>query len=48
MRAGQPVPGVVEVAVSAAIGAALEGLLLLIEATRYDEWSDRVKFVPLR
>ena len=48
VRAGQPLPGVVEVAVSATIGAALEDLLLLIEATRDDEWPDQVKFVPLR
>ena len=48
VRAGQPMPGVVEVAVSVAIGAALEDLLLLIGATRDDEWPDQVKFVPLR
>ena len=48
VRAGQPMPGVVEVAVSATIGAALEDLLLLIAATRADEWPDQVKFVPLR
>ena len=46
--AGQPMPGGVEVAVSAAPSAALEDLLLLIGATRDDEWSDQVKFVPLR
>ncbi len=48
VRAGQPMPGVVEVAVSAELGAALEDLLLLIGATRDDEWPDQVKFVPLR
>ena len=48
VRPGQPMPGVVEVAVSAELGAALEDLLLLIGATRDDEWPDQVKFVPLR
>lgn len=48
VRAGQPMPGVVEVAVSAELGAALEDLLLLIGATRDDEWPDQVKFVPQR
>ncbi len=48
VRAGQPMPGVVEVAVTAALGAALEDLLLLIAATRDDEWLDQVKFIPLR
>ena len=48
VRTGQPMPGVVEVDVSATIGAALEELVLLIGATRDDEWPDQVKFVPLR
>ena len=48
VRTGQPMPGVVEVDVSATIGAALEELVLLIGATCDDEWPDQVKFVPLR
>jgi hypothetical protein len=40
-------PGVVEVAVTAALGVALEDLLLLIAAIRDDEWPDQVKFIPL-
>ena len=48
VRAGQPLPGVVVVSGGAALGTLLEDLLLLIAATRGDEWPDRVRFVPLR
>lgn len=48
VRAGQPMPGVVVGGGTVAIGAALEDLLLLITATRGDEWPDGVRFVPLR
>ena len=48
VRAGQPMPGVVEVAGTVALGAALEDVLLLIAATPDDEWADQIKFVPLR
>ena len=41
-------PGVVEVTATAALGVALDDLLLLIAATRDDEWPDQVKFIPLR
>jgi hypothetical protein len=33
-------PGVVEVAGAVPLGAALDDLILLIAATRHDEWGD--------
>jgi predicted nuclease of predicted toxin-antitoxin system len=48
VRAGQPMPGVVEVAGSADLGDALDDLLVLITASRDDEWTDQARFVPLR
>lgn len=48
VRAGQPMPGVIEVASAATIGEALEGLLLLIAATRDAEWANQIMFIPLR
>ncbi len=46
VRASQAMPGVVEVAYSAALGEALDDLLLMLAATRDDEWSDQVRFIP--
>jgi hypothetical protein len=48
VRAGQPMTGVVEVSGTVALGGLLADLMLLILATGDDEWSDQVKFVPLR
>lgn len=48
VRAGQAMPGVVEVADDAPLGEALADLVLLMTATRDDEWADQIKFVPLR
>jgi hypothetical protein len=48
VRAGLPVPGVVVVALTADLGDALDDLLVLIGASRDEEWRDRVQFVPLR
>ena len=41
VRAGQPLPGVVVVSGAAALGTLLEDLILLIAATRSDEWPAR-------
>lgn len=48
VRAALPLPGVVVVAASADLGAALDDLLTMIAASRDDEWPDQVRFVPLR
>lgn len=47
LRAALPLPGVVVVAASAAIGDALEELHTMIEAGHEDDWPDMVRFVPL-
>lgn len=48
VRAGLVMSGVVEVDDERGIGAVLEDLLILIEASRDDEWEGQVKFVPIR
>jgi predicted nuclease of predicted toxin-antitoxin system len=48
VRAGLPMPGVIEVRVSQGIGAAIEDLVLLISASTPDEFEDQVRYVPLR
>ncbi len=45
LEKGKPVPGVLEVKRSLPIGAAIEGLLLMVEASREDEWRDQVRYV---
>lgn len=47
VRAGQAMPGVIEVASSASIATVLSDLLLLIAATRDDEWANQAQFIPL-
>jgi predicted nuclease of predicted toxin-antitoxin system len=47
VRAGQPMPGVVVVAMVASRGEVLDDLFVLIAASSNDEWHDRVHFVPL-
>jgi predicted nuclease of predicted toxin-antitoxin system len=42
---GLPVAGVVEVRHSLPVGLAIEGLLLMLEASRDDEWRDQVRYV---
>jgi hypothetical protein len=46
VRAGLPMPGVVEVRASLSIGRAVENLLLLAECSVDGEWEGRVGFVP--
>ena len=48
VRARETGPGVVVIAADTPLGAALEELVLLISASRADEWEDPIKFVPLR
>jgi hypothetical protein len=47
LAAGEPVAGVVVVPQSLAIGSALEDLLILIECSREEDWTDPVRFLPL-
>ena len=48
VSAGLPLPGVVIVAASADLGAALDDLLTMIAASCDDEWPALVRFIRLR
>lgn len=48
VRAGRPMPGVIEVGRAVAIGRAIEDLLLLAGASRESEWEGQVLYLPLR
>jgi hypothetical protein len=48
IKAGSPMPGVIAVAQSMAIGAAIDDLALVIECSTQDEWHDQVRYLPLR
>ncbi|HEY4014232.1 MAG TPA: DUF5615 family PIN-like protein [Polyangiaceae bacterium] len=48
MKAGVVVPGVIAVAQSMPVGAAIEDLLLVIECSSSDEWENQVRYLPLR
>jgi Domain of unknown function (DUF5615) len=48
VRAGQPMPGVVEVPRGVPIGRAIEDLLLLAEAGLEGELDGRIVYLPLR
>lgn len=47
VTAGKPMPGVFAVHMEAAIGPAIEDLLLLAECSLDDEWQAQVRFLPL-
>ena|SRR5690348_11886338 len=48
VRAGQPMPGIVEVSREVPIGKAIEDILLLAECSREKEWEGQVIYLPLR
>jgi predicted nuclease of predicted toxin-antitoxin system len=48
VAAGLPMPGIIEVRQDQAIGAVIEDLLLLIEASEEGEWEGQVLYLPLR
>jgi hypothetical protein len=48
VRAGQPVPGVVEVGQLLPIGGVIEDLLLLAGASMEGEWEGQMLYPPLR
>jgi hypothetical protein len=48
VRAGQPMPGVVEVGRRVPIGPAIVDLALLAGASREGEWEGQVVYLPLR
>ena len=48
VRAGLPMPGVVEVSTELAIGQAIEELILMTECSLDGEWEGQVRYLPLR
>jgi len=48
VQAGKPMPGVFEVSRSAAIGAAIEDILLIVECSLEGEWEGQVRYLPLQ
>jgi hypothetical protein len=48
IRAGSVVPGVIAVAQSMPVGAAIEDLVLVIECSVPDHWLNQVRYLPLR
>lgn len=48
VRAGQSMPGIVEVSREVPIGKAIEDILMLAECSREGEWERQVIYLPLR
>ena len=48
VRAGFPMPGVVEINPDLPIGQAIEGLILIAECSLDGEWEGQVLYLPLR
>jgi hypothetical protein len=48
IRAGSSVPGVIAFAQSMPVGAAIEDLVLVIECSAPEDWSNQVRYLPLR
>jgi len=44
---GKPIAGVIWLAQSMAIGAAIEDILTIVEATALEEWHNRIEYLPL-
>jgi len=48
VRAGQKMPGVIEMRRSVSIGVAIEDILLLAEASQEDEMENKIIYLPLK
>jgi hypothetical protein len=48
VKGGLAMPGVLAVAQSMPVGAAIEDLVLIIECSAPDDWSNQVRYLPLR
>ncbi len=48
VEADQPMPGVIEVSKSTAIGTVIDDILLLAEFSVENEWEGRIIYLPLR
>lgn len=48
IRAGQPMPGVIEINRQVAVGLAIDDLILLAESSLKNEWEGQILYLPLR
>jgi predicted nuclease of predicted toxin-antitoxin system len=48
VRAGVPMPGIIEVRISASMGIIIDELVLLITASTAEEFENQVRYIPLR
>jgi hypothetical protein len=48
VRAGQPMPGIFEVARHLPIGLVIEDILILAECSLEGEWEGQIRYLPLR
>jgi hypothetical protein len=48
VKAGQPMPGLIEVSRKVPLGVAIKDLLLLARGSEEGEWEGRVLYLPLR
>ena len=48
VAAGEPMPGVFEVAPDVPVGVAIDEILILAECSRPAEWDGQVRYLPLR
>ena len=47
IEAGEPMPGVFEIPLSAPVGQVIDDLLLLVECSLDGEWEGQVRYLPL-
>jgi predicted nuclease of predicted toxin-antitoxin system len=47
VREGLPMPGIIEVRISQSVGAIVDDLVLLIEASTPQEFENQVRYIPL-
>ncbi len=48
VRDGLPMPGIIEVKISQSMGATVDEIVLLIEASTPQEFENQVRFIPLQ
>ena len=48
VRAGQPMPGVIAVSQALPVGQVIEDLLLVVQCSRAEYWTNQVRYLPLR
>jgi predicted nuclease of predicted toxin-antitoxin system len=47
VRAGQPMPGVIAVSQTSSVGHVIEDLLIVVECSTPEDWTNLVRYLPL-